>query len=403
MINYRTERAAQQCRPPAWLSGQLARWTSDAGKGGIVAGKLFAWEVGSDGKPRPAASSWPQLEVHLEDWITNDVSLVDPSGLLYLGRQIPTDVGTTLDVLAIDAAGNLAVLELKRERSPREMVAQALEYVAWAATLSDDDILALGANVHGSKAQFRAKFEALFKTDFPGAGEMNREQRILLVAPEFSETVLRVARYLASQFGVPISAVSFGLYEFGANRLLVRSAVVQEDVEPRDAGSRRAARRSLQELLDLAEERGTRGIVDELLRLRDDLLSSVETTQTTISLRRSAGRGRYLSGLSIHPGVEGQPGALINVSRGNLQVLFGLDADELIAGLPRPKTNPWEHGWVDWAQALVGTRAEAAEFVERYLAAAAEAVRETGTNEESASAVGSASRELPAEADGSVV
>lgn len=332
--------------------------------------KLFAWEIGLDGKPVTATSSWPQLEAHLEEWIAEDVSLADPSGLLYLGRQISTDLGTTLDVLAIDAQGNLAVLELKRERSPREMVAQALEYVAWVTTLSGDDIIALGTAVYGTPEQFRTRFEALFKTDFPDPGEMNREQRILLVAPEFSETALRVTRYLQSQFGVPISAVTFGLYQVGTNRLLVRSVVVPAGAEPGETPAARPPRRTLQELLDLADERGNREVVDELLKLREGLLSSVETTQTTISLRRNAGKGRYLSGLSIHPGVDGQPGAVVNVSLANLRELFGLDAAQLLAGLSSPATNPWGHGWDGWAQAVVHTQAEAAGLVQRYRAAA---------------------------------
>jgi len=338
--------------------------------GGIVAEKLFAWDIRPDGKPIPAVSIWPALEAHLEDWIENDVSIVDPAGLLYLGRQIPTDLGTTLDVLAMDAGGNLVIIELKRERSPREMIAQALEYAAWAETLTEEEILVRGASIYGSVDQFRAKFEERFKTDFPDADEMNREQRILLVAPEFSETVLRVARYLVTRFGVPLTAISFGLYQAGESRLLVRSAVVQEPIDPPDTGSKRPGRRTLQELCDLADERGTRDVVDELLRLREGLLTSVETTQTTINLRRNAGKGQYLSGISIHPGVEGQPGALINVSAANLSALLGLDVRELTNRWPAPKVNPWGSGWKGWHQMAILTREQAAELVALYRDAA---------------------------------
>jgi hypothetical protein len=50
-------------------------------------------------------------------------------------------------MLAIDAEGRLAIIELKRDRTPRDVVARVLEYGAWAATLGlqqVEEIYALG-------------------------------------------------------------------------------------------------------------------------------------------------------------------------------------------------------------------------------------------------------------------
>ena len=48
--------------------------------------------------------------------------------------------GTSQD---LDGDGNLVVLELKRNRTPREVVAQLLDYGSWVRTLEDDDIAAI--------------------------------------------------------------------------------------------------------------------------------------------------------------------------------------------------------------------------------------------------------------------
>jgi hypothetical protein len=337
------------------------------GGGTGMAERIYAWQIGLDGKPSSLANVWPTLEARLEDWIENDVSLAD-QGLLYLGRQLTTDLGTTMDVLAIEASGRLSVLELKRGRSPREMVAQALGYAAWVESLSSDDVMALGAAAYGGIEEFRTKFESRFGIEFPLLEDINREQRILLVAPEFSEVVTRTARYLSSRFGVPIKAVSFGLFQVGEHRILVRSDVIDEQEETARPSAPRA-RRTFDALRELADERGTLDIVDELLTLRTSVLTSVETTQTTISLRRNAGGGRYLSGISIHPGVDGQPGALVNVSRQNLNALFGT-ADELILSelehYDRPTNNPWGRGWEGWTQVVVPTGVDASRIVEVY-------------------------------------
>ena len=39
------------------------------------------------------------------------------------------------DLLGIDSEGNLVIVELKRDKAPREVVAQLLEYAAWANEL----------------------------------------------------------------------------------------------------------------------------------------------------------------------------------------------------------------------------------------------------------------------------
>ena len=48
--------------------------------------------------------------------------------------------GGRIDILAIDADGNLTVIELKRDQTPREVVAQLLDYASWVRHLSSEAI-----------------------------------------------------------------------------------------------------------------------------------------------------------------------------------------------------------------------------------------------------------------------
>src|SRR5262249_31589688 len=81
-------------------------------------------------------------ESRLEQLLAADLSVADPH-LLLLGRQVPTAFGKFIDLLALDGDGNLVVLELKRNRTPREVVAQLLDYGSWVRTLQDDDIASI--------------------------------------------------------------------------------------------------------------------------------------------------------------------------------------------------------------------------------------------------------------------
>ena len=66
------------------------------------------------------------LESRLQDWLVRDISILDPR-LLVIGREVETDFGGFIDILCIDAEGDLVIVELKRDRTPREVTAQALD------------------------------------------------------------------------------------------------------------------------------------------------------------------------------------------------------------------------------------------------------------------------------------
>jgi RecB family endonuclease NucS len=79
------------------------------------------------------------LESKLEQLIETDPSILGQP-LLLIGRQVPTAFGGIIDLLAVDADGYINVLELKRDRTPRDVVAQVLDYGSWVATLTHADV-----------------------------------------------------------------------------------------------------------------------------------------------------------------------------------------------------------------------------------------------------------------------
>lgn len=142
--------------------------------------KAIAWEIAADGRPRRLATSQVDLERQLEDWIVADIGIV-ADDVLVIGRQIITPSGTRLDLLGIDAAGNLVIVELKRDQTLRETVAQSIEYAAWADKLDAAQVLQYGNERFGSDKAFRTEFQRLFGSPLPDT--LNVGQRILLVAP----------------------------------------------------------------------------------------------------------------------------------------------------------------------------------------------------------------------------
>src|SRR3972149_3682649 len=54
---------------------------------------------------------------------------------ILIGRQEDTGLGGRIDLLAIAPDGALVLIELKRDRTPREVAAQALDYATWVEKL----------------------------------------------------------------------------------------------------------------------------------------------------------------------------------------------------------------------------------------------------------------------------
>ena len=71
-----------------------------------------------------------ELERYLEDWLENSPRALTQEALLWIGRQTSAqdEEGTIFpDLLGVDSEGNLVIIELKKDRALREVVAQLLE------------------------------------------------------------------------------------------------------------------------------------------------------------------------------------------------------------------------------------------------------------------------------------
>lgn len=102
--------------------------------------RLFGIESDGGLTPYPR-SAFDEGEAIIEDWLEpNPRAILEDDPLLLIGRQVRTDRGKRIDLLGVNRAGSVVVVELKRGRTPRDVVAQALEYAAFAARLDVDDL-----------------------------------------------------------------------------------------------------------------------------------------------------------------------------------------------------------------------------------------------------------------------
>ncbi len=186
------------------------------------------WKLGD--RPVPVSFESIESESRLEDLLAQDLGIADPN-LLLIGRQVPTAHGKFIDLLALDGDGSLVVLELKRNRTPREVVAQLLDYGSWIRLLEDDDIAAIferflqknTAIPEGTSLD--EAFCQKFKTSsIPES--LNETHELVLVAGELDDSSERIINYLADEYGVAINAVFFRFFRDGDNEYLSRAWLI---------------------------------------------------------------------------------------------------------------------------------------------------------------------------------
>ena len=198
---------------------------------------MAIWRMTEDG-PRPLASSPLDLEQRLEDMLAEDpgMSGID---LLVIGRQVRTGYGGFIDLLGLDADGRVHVLELKRDRTPRDVVAQALDYGSWARGLGLDDLEQIYLDHHDGETGLAEAFAEQFSSPLPDV--VNADQQFTIIASELDPTSDRIVEFLAESYGVPINAVFFRHFRDDGRDYLARTWLL--DPVPTDGSAGRPWRR----------------------------------------------------------------------------------------------------------------------------------------------------------------
>ena len=184
--------------------------------------ELGVWRI-DDELNRLEVKSLDQEE-RLEEFLDNDIAIASPHWMV-IGRQVYTDYGKYIDLLAIDRDGNLIVLELKKNKTPREVVAQLLDYASWVKSLKVDEIAAIFDNYtkkyHPERngISLDDAFLKCFKLkEMPE--ELNETHQLVVVASRLDDSTERIVNYLSDEHNVPINAVFFRVFKDGEREYL---------------------------------------------------------------------------------------------------------------------------------------------------------------------------------------
>ena len=200
------------------------------------------WRIQKSADPVPLAGI--DYEQHLQQIIVSDLTIVD-CRLMLIGREVPTAFGGRIDILAIDADGNLTIIELKRDQTPREVVAQLLDYASWVRHLSSVAVAEIFIDYQqrfleketpkGINLALQQQFDYLPE-------ELNASHRLLIVAGELDPSTERIVAYLQDQYAVDINVAFFRTFEDEGRHYLTRTWLVEPESLAAEASTSAAAR-----------------------------------------------------------------------------------------------------------------------------------------------------------------
>ncbi len=178
------------------------------------------WQVGL--QPLPLSNSRLVSEQLLEDMIVRDPRILSNEWML-IGRQEITGFGGRIDLLAITPDGSLVLIELKRDRTPREIVAQALDYASWVQALKAEQIVQIYSRFNQG-----ASLEAAFHQRYGFALDedaLNKSHQIIIAASELDPSTERIVAYL-NERDIPINVLFFQVFQHGEHQLLSRTWLI---------------------------------------------------------------------------------------------------------------------------------------------------------------------------------
>jgi hypothetical protein len=238
------------------------------------------------------------LEAQLEEALEhNDHVVLAPDRVLYIGRQVATDLNKAIDLLAVDAGRRLVVIELKKDRTPREMVAQALEYAAFVRHLSYDALNGIAVPYFSRRDQPWGSLSEAHREFFGDGSEgaddsitaddWNQSQIIVLVGQTIAPDIMSVSRYLRDH-DVDIRVLQLIYFESSTGERLVNTQIVVGDEPlPSEASSTATQGLTLQRIVAKVPE--TQPILARLQKGFEEIGLLPRAAKASISFDRARG------------------------------------------------------------------------------------------------------------------
>lgn len=205
------------------------------------------------------------LEKDLEDLLEeNSDYILEDEKILIIGRQVETNLDTKIDLLGLDKDGNLVVIELKRDMTPRDTLAQILEYASFVKDLSYEELESIFRDYMGEEnIQLLDSHREYFQSQSDETVSFNKDQKLIIIGEKITREIRQTASFLRER-GIQVFCVEFKVFKISSNnihttnnnserKLIAFETVVGEDLYPKKILSSSLPRINKEEFLENLE------------------------------------------------------------------------------------------------------------------------------------------------------
>lgn len=162
------------------------------------------------------------LEVLLE---SNPEYFFEKSKILIIGRQVNTNLNTFIDLLGIDKNGNTVIIELKRGSTPRETVAQLLEYASYIENLDYSQLNDIYQDYAGEESNLEDYYQQYFQNETNTSISFNKTIRLVIVAQHITKNIRQISSFLTKK-GIDIYCLEFKYFETKSGERIISSDLI---------------------------------------------------------------------------------------------------------------------------------------------------------------------------------
>ena len=166
------------------------------------------------------------LEKDLDNLLQNNPEyFFEGERVLIVGKQVQTNLGKQIDLLGLDDSGNTVVIELKRGKTPRETVAQLLEYASFVDTLDYGQLNDIYQRYSGDEMELESYHNEYYEGASGETVSFNKSSKLVIVAQAITPEIRQTALYLRRK-GLDVYCVEFRYFKTPADEEIITSDFV---------------------------------------------------------------------------------------------------------------------------------------------------------------------------------
>lgn len=178
-------------------------------------------------------------EIDLQKWINSYPEILG-EGIKIIGEKVRFENNIEADLIGIDKSGNIIVIELKRNESSRDTLAQAIDYASAISSLDIEFLDEICLKKNGKKLDELLKDE-LLNDDI----NINIEQpKIMIISFSIDRSLERMVEWLSNNFYVPINAICLKYIKTSSgDECILKTSIISEDTVEENVNKKRGIRK----------------------------------------------------------------------------------------------------------------------------------------------------------------